>query len=70
MLIVFGLFIYNHYAGGGNNSIDKVEQLRVETKHNIKETKKELKENIKGEKKDEDKGKGDDKDGKKKKDKE
>jgi hypothetical protein len=47
MLIVFGLFIYNHYAtDGGRHGIDKVEQLRVGTKHTIKEKKKELKENL------------------------
>ena len=40
LVIVFGLAIYNHYAGDtGKHSIDKIEELRVESKKEIERTK-------------------------------
>ena len=40
LVIVFGLAIYNHYAGGtGKHGIDKIEELRVESKKKIEKTK-------------------------------
>jgi hypothetical protein len=41
MVLVFGLMIYNHLAGpSGNNGIEKIEQLRLDTRHAVKESQK------------------------------
>jgi hypothetical protein len=56
-LIVFGLYIYNYLTSGPKyNSIQKIEELRLDAKHTVKEVKKKAKEDDnKNGKKDEDK---------------